>query len=91
MFIYTENHAEFDFWNDSIELYEWNDVYIDFSKKSQISIFQKISKINFLNSRGGPGHPPRLILGAHLGPPINFLLIFIGSLANLVPGPGTYF
>ena len=29
MFIYTENHAEFEFFNDSIELYGKNDVYID--------------------------------------------------------------
>ena len=34
MFIYTENHTGFEFLNDSIELYDSHDVYIDFSKKS---------------------------------------------------------
>ena len=41
MFIYTENHAEFRFLNDSIELYGENCVYIDFPEKSQKSIFMK--------------------------------------------------
>ena len=32
MFIYTENHAEFEFLNDSIELYGQNDVCTNFLK-----------------------------------------------------------
>ena len=33
MSIYRVDHAEFEFLNDSIELYDQNEVYIDFSKK----------------------------------------------------------
>ena len=47
MSIYRVDHAEFEFLNDSIELYDQNTVYINFSKKKQKSIFQKNQKTLF--------------------------------------------
>ena len=42
MAIYRVDHAEFEFLNDFIELYDQNTVYIDFSKKFKHRFFKKI-------------------------------------------------
>ena len=57
MFISTENHAEFEFWSDSIELYGQNDDYIDFPKNQKNRFFKKSQKSIF----GGPPKSPEWI------------------------------